>query len=777
MRIVLRALRVLSGLLVLAGLLIAAGGLGIIWLTLPGSDLTASIPGLSAPVDVSIDADGIPWIKAATEQDATAALGFLHARERLFQMDLMRRTASGELSEIAGTSTLPIDRLMRTLGVRESAVADLSALPAGVIADLQAYARGVNAWIDRRGRFAAMEFVLLGTPRHWTPVDSLLWGKTMGLYLSGNWRTELARVSLSDKLTRQAIDELWPDPGGDGHPEAQLDPALVGIATRLASVLPTFPDPFTLPATASNAWVVAGQRSASGAPLLAGDPHLGFGLPGFWYLARIDTPDGTLAGVTAPGVPMLVMGHNGNIAWTFTTTGADVQDLFIETLAGEGKYATPDGPHPFSIREERIRVRGAPDEVLLVRETRHGPVVSDLIDPKGPILALSMSNLMPDDVAASGLLALNHARTVAEAREAAALITSPVQNLLVADHQDIGLFVTGRVPVRKAGDGAWPVPGADGAYDWTGWASGADLPHSVSPPSLRLVNANDRIAPPDFPVFLGRDWFGTERSRRIRELLDGNVRFGTAEFASMQMDIQSLVARDLMQRLRDMPAPVGPAKVAIALLRDWDGAMAMDRPQPLIFNAWMRNFHDLLLARIGVPRSAMAAVAPWPQIVLHALSSEGAHWCGGDCRPLLADSLASAVTDLAATYGTDPTFWRWGDAHEAVFAHPLLRFIPLLGRLTEARIAVPGDDTTLNRAGLGRPGFDDVHGPSFRGVYDLADLDHSLFMVAPGQSGHPASRLARNFLQRWRDGGTVMLGILPESVAARMRLEPREVPQ
>ncbi len=253
--------------------------------------------------------------------------------------------------------------------------------------------------------------------------------------------------------------------------------------------------------------------------MLAGDPHLALGFPAIWYLARIDTPDGTLAGATSPGIPLMVLGHNGHIAWTFTTNGADVQDVFVETPVDPDHYQTPDGPRPYTVREERIGVRGAPDQVLRVRETRHGPVISDLFDSKGVVLAVAMANLRPGDTAAEGLLELNRATTVAAAGKAAQRITSPVQNLMVADHDTIGMFVTGRVPIRKAGDGAMPVAGADGAHDWVGWASGEQLPHFVAPASGVLVNANERVASPDFPVYLGRDWFADWRARRIRALL------------------------------------------------------------------------------------------------------------------------------------------------------------------------------------------------------------------------------------------------------------------
>ncbi len=467
----------------------------------------------------------------------------------------------------------------------------------------------MNALIEQRGRFAAPEFLVLGRPEPWTPADSLLWGVLMGSWLSGNWRTELNRAALSDALPPAKVDQLWPPEDAVPTPWAALPAALVpaSSARRLLAALPRFPQPFTMPPTASDAWAVDGAHSGTGAPLLAGDPHLAFGMPGLWYLARIELPDRVLSGATAPGVPFLVLGQNGHVAWSFTTTGADTQDLFVETALPDGTYAAPDGPKPFTVREERIAVRGQPDEVLTVRETRHGPVISDVLDPKGPVLALAAANLMPGAGAAAGLLALNRAKTVDEAARAAPRIASPVQNLLVADGARIALFTTGRVPIRRAGDGSRPVPGDTGAYDWTGFAAGDALPHSVAPASGRLLNGNERTAPPDFPVFLGRDWFGDWRARRIRELLDATPKPGVEDFARMQADARSTYAVALLPRLLEVQATPGLAAVALALLRDWDGTADVNRPQPLIFNAWMRRFLADVLARNGVPRGRQHA--------------------------------------------------------------------------------------------------------------------------------------------------------------------------
>ncbi len=776
-----RLLAGVFGLLLFLVLLPVAGLVAVLWATLPPRTAEATLPGLSAPVRVAFDPDGVPFIRAASLPDTAEALGYLHARDRMFQMDLMRRTASGRVSEIAGPAALSVDEMMRVLGLRRRAEADLAGLKPETRALLDAYARGVNAWIAQRGRFAAPEFVPFGAPALWTPVDSLLWGKLMALWLTGNWRTELARLSLAGHLDPARIDELWPPDSEAGRPDAALapgarEPRYADAARAVLAAIPRFPAPMTEPGEASDEWAVDGRHTASGKPLLAGDPHLAFGFPGLWYLTRIDVPGLSLAGATAPGLPFLVLGHNGHIAWTFTTTGADTADVFEETVLPDGKYQTPDGPSPFVTRQERIRVRGRKPVTITVRETRHGPVISDLDGRQGgpgggPVLAVAMAALAPGDTAADGILALNQASDVAAAGRAAAMISAPVQNMLVADASGVGLFVTGRVPIRRAGDGAAPVNGASGKFDWTGFASGEALPHYVDAPSGRLVNANERVATRDFPVFMGRDWFGDWRAVRIRQLLDqGGNKLTPADFARMQVDATSTFAQALLPVLRGIELPAeAPSAKAAALLAHWDGRMAMGLPQPLIFNAWMQRFYQLVMQRAGIAHLWAAA---WQEFTQWVVTPAGAHWCGGDCGPLLAQALQEAVAQLAKTQGPDPASWRWGKVHRAVFASPLLGRLPVIGSLTTARIPVPGDDTTLFRSGAPLGQLDAVHGAEFRGVYDLAKLDDSLFMAAPGQSGQVASRHAWNLLPAWRDGATIRLGPAPERTAWTMHLVP-----
>jgi penicillin G amidase len=750
-------------------LLLAALVVGAVWLTVPGTQQTASISGLSGVVDIRYDTDWVPRIRAGSETDAAAALGFLHARDRLFQMELMRRAASGRLSEIAGPATLPIDRMMRTLGLRQRAMADFATLPPDTQAMLEAYARGVNALIDLKGRFAAPEFLVLGSPERWEATDCLLWAKTMGLWLSMNWRQELARQAVAGRVPAAMLEQMWPSQTAVPAPDAMnaSSTRFAETASRLFAVLPQFPGAYTLPWSASNEWAVDGRHSVTGRPLLAGDPHLAFSFPGIWYLARIDMPGRVLAGATAPGVPFLVLGHNGKIAWTFTTTGADVQDIFIETPAGPGEYQTPSGPNPFALREERIKVRGQDDVVLTVRATRHGPVISDLDHPDGPILAVAMGNLQPTDTAASGLLALNRAGSVQDAGTAATAISSPVQNLLVADANTIGMFVTGRVPIRKAGDGSAPVPG-DGSHDWTGWASGEQLPRSVSPESGRIVNANEPVWQPDFPIFMSRDTFGPWRANRIRELLGQSDRLTLADFAAMQVDVVDTFARQVLPALMAVPGITGTGEKALGLLRGWDGSAAMGSPAPLIFNAWMEAFYNAVLRHAGL---TAGVGAPLSDFVASVLSPAGAHWCDGDCGPMLRDSLGDAVRDLSARFGDDPATWRWGEAHQAIFAHPMLRNVPVLASLTTISVPSPGDDTTLDRGGTNTT-FQSVHGAAYRGVYDLSELDRSLFMVTPGQSGNPFSSHARDFVMRWRDGATITLGPTAASIGGTVHLIP-----
>ena len=771
-------------------LLVIGGIAGALWWSLPARDAELALQGLTAPVAITLDTRGIPHVTAASEEDAWAALGFLHARDRMFQMDMMRRGARGQSAAVAGAAALRLDRFMRLLRLEERAAADLAALDAETRAILDAYARGVNGWIAARGRFAAPEFIALGAPAPWQPVDSLLWGKIMGLWLGGNWRMELERARLAARLSPEQLADLWPEDTTAGRPdeplmqtEAKASGVLRGAVvdgaalSALAQHLPRFPEDAPLPEIASNAWVVGAGRSATGAPLLASDPHLSHSAPILWYLARITLPDGRrLMGATAPGVPGIMIGRNENLAWGFTTTHADTQDIFIEKLTEDGRYQTPEGPREFTWYEADIAVRGAAPVRFRFRETRHGPVISDL-DPSfqgeaGTVLALAMASLAAGETSARGLLRLNGARDIKEARAAAEDITSPVQNLMLADRAGgIAMFIVGRVPQRRGGDGALPRAGWDGAAGWDGFLPFDAKPHVENPTSGVIVNANNRVAPLDHPVFLSRDWFGDWRFRRIGAGLAAQPKHAAADFAALQLDRTSLFAAEALAAFRTLPPMEGAAGAALGLLQAWDGEMAADRPEPLIFHATMRGFGRALLARAAMPPDSFA---PSPEFLRPLLqgSDTVVRWCGADgCAPMLAAALTEAVVALSAEHGAEPRQWRWGAAHIARFDHAILRFIPYLRDWLGLAAAPGGDGETVARAAFRGAGFAAVHGAGFRGVMDLAAPDGAYAVIATGQSGHPFSRHWGDMLPLWRDGALLPMAA-PREVTGRIRLNP-----
>ena len=771
-------------------LLLIGGIAGAIWWSLPARKAEVALAGLSAPVAITLDTRGIPHITASSEEDAWAALGFLHARDRMFQMEMMRRGARGQTAAVAGAAALRLDRFMRLLRLEERAAADLAALDAETRAMLEAYARGVNGWIAARGRFAAPEFIALGAPEPWQPVDSLLWGKIMGLWLGGNWRMELERARLAARLTPEQLADLWPEDTTAGRPDEplmQTDAKASGAlhaeglnAAALAALvqhLPRFPEDAPLPEIASNAWAVGSARSATGAPLLAADPHLSHSAPIIWYLTRISLPDGrSLMGATAPGVPGILIGRNENLAWGFTTTHADTQDIFIEKLTEDGRYTTPEGPRDFIWHETDIAVRGAAPVGFRFRETRHGPVISDL-DPSfqseaGTVLALAMASLAAGETSARGLLRLNRAGSVAEARSAAEDITSPVQNLMLADRAGgIAMFIVGRVPQRRSGDGALPRPGWDGAAGWDGFLPFAAKPHVENPASAVIANANNRVAPADHPAFLGRDWYGDWRFRRIGIGLAAQAQHTPADFAGLQMDRTSLFAAEALAAFRALPPMAGASGAALSLLQAWDGDMAAARPEPLIFHATMRGFGQALLKRAAIPPDGFS---PSPEFLRPLLqgSDAAARWCGDDgCAPMLAAALTEAVAALAAQHGADPQQWRWGAAHIARFDHAMLRFIPYIRDWLGLAAAPGGDGETVARAAFRGGSFAAVHGAGFRGVMDLAAPEGAYAVIATGQSGHPFSRHWGDMLPLWRDGALLPLAAARD-VTGRIRLTP-----
>lgn len=756
------------------GLAALAGGGLVLWLRgeQPQHAGTLLLPGLERPVEVLRDADAVPHIFAEGEADAYYALGFVHAQDRLWQMEFMRRLGSGRLAELFGTRfgdwTLRFDRLTRTLGFYRHAQESYALLSPDAKRALDAYAKGVNAYLSTRREALPVEFQLARvTPEPWKPADSLVWGKLMALQLAGNYREELTRARLAQVLTPQQVRDLYPgDPPGA---PVTLAAGLAGLRfDRAEAELPP-PLGFDL---ASNEWVLAGSRTATGRPILANDPHLGLDAPVLWYLARIVTPGFSVTGATAPGMPLHALGHNGSVAWGFTNTHSDVQDLFVERVDPQdgGRYLSPKGSEPFTTRTETIRVAGQPDEVLTVRETRHGPVLSGLegMDgaPAGHVLALAWAGLREPDTSADALYRLNHARSAAEVRAALVRHVTPQQNVVYADTAGaIGFLTPGLVPVRRRGDGTLPVPGWDGEHDWSGFIPYEALPQTLNPPSGQIVNANNAVVGPGYPYLLAATWPEPLRAARIQQMLAGGP-FSVDDVAAQQLDVTSLAARELLPLMTGFPA-TGRAAEAVALLKAWDGRMDRNRAEPLIFAAWFRALIPALLGDELGPLFGEYFQQQTRTLKL-ALTDRPA-WCDDvrttarteSCAEVLAASLDAALAGLTDKHGPDMAAWRWGAEHVAPLAHPLLGRLPVVGGWFRQVVETDGDGFTVNRgtSRLSDPTapFTHVHGAGFRAVYDLSDLANSRYVIATGQSGNPLSAHWGDFVERWRQGGSVRL--------------------
>jgi len=772
-----RLSRWLTRAVAVAVLLLAVLATGLwLWLrtSLPQLDGVATVVGIEGEAEILRDEAGVPFIRAASERDAMFALGWVHAQDRFTQMELMRRLGSGRLSEIVGATALESDRFMRTLGIRRLAEGDADTLGDPARAAAEAYAAGVNAWIEGRQGSLPWELALLRVrPEPWLVADSMVWARLMGLRLSGDWGNELLRARLGAVLSPERLASLWPPYPADGATSI----AALGLADAAD------------PGGGSNIWAVSGAHTASGKPILANDPHLGLGVPNLWYLAHIEAPGFLRAGATVPGVPFHVLGHNGRLAWGMTTTHGDTADLFVERLVADapGRYVTPDGDAAFETREETIGVRFGEAETLRVRATRHGPVISDVLRG-GPytapdsVLALASAALQPGNRAAGAVYDIAAAADAGRAAAATVRFDSPQQNIAFADADgSIGMVAAGLVPVRRSGESATtPAPGWDGTHDWTGFVPVSGMPRVIDPPQGRIVNANNRVAPDDHPWFLGRSWDLPYRAARAEALLDATPRHTVEDSRRMQMDRVSPEVADLLPRMLALVQPADDLTRAIALLRGWDGDMARERPEPLIYTAWVRNMHRALFAD-DLGRQFDAWWRHRPLVLANALSGDGG-WCDDvttpereTCAAHAEAALRGTLADLAVVHGDDPADWRWGDAHRANFRHAAFGRVPVLSTLLNLRIGTGGGDFTLDRAGMDFDDPDDpfgqVHGAGFRAVYDLADLDASLFSLAVGQSGNPFSPHYDDQLETWRDG--IYRRLEPPSAPAHtLRLRP-----
>ncbi|MBP5856929.1 penicillin acylase family protein [Marivibrio halodurans] len=758
-----RAIKILLGLATVTLLLV--GG-ALLWLTrsLPETEGTLALPALEAEVTVLRDDHGVPTIRAAGMADAYRALGFLHAQDRLWQMEMARRFGRGTLSRVAGSATLRLDRFARALDLAGLSERQAAALDAPTRAALDAYAQGVNGFLDTRPSDLPPEFLLTGVePAPWTPTDSLLWGKLMALQLSGDWRDELERSRLLQQLPPKRVDQLLPDYSDSPASLSGAELAAAGAAPRIVAGLET--PPAALSAwSASNAWVLAGDRTASGAPILANDPHLGLDLPATWYMARIETPELTVTGATAPGVPFHIIGHNGAAAWGLTTTHADSMDLVAlapDPEEPEDRYLTPDGPLSYETETVEIPLRGGDSELFERHMTVFGPVLPN----QDGRVALQWTALRAHDRTPEALFRLNRARTGAEFEAAARLIDAPVQNLFWAGaNGQIAMAVVGRLPVRAVGrDGTLPRMSDAPDAVWTGVTDPAAMPIAIDPADGLIANANNKVIEAvDSAYPIARHWPAPYRYRRVRDgLAAGGDAHDPEVSATVQRDIHSDFAKALTPLLLRAEPTTDLGQAAHARLAQWDFAMDRDLAAPAIFSAAADE-----LARALAEDDLGPAFADWwtaePGFLIEAMTTHTG-WCDDlrtgateDCRHAATQALERAVARLSERLGPDIAAWRWGVLHTAPMGHRTLTYIPVVNWLTDRPIETSGGDHTPNRGQSRGPGaadpFAHVHGAGMRVIYDLADLDATRFALAGGQSGHPLSPHYDDRLADWRDG-------------------------
>jgi len=761
---------------------------------LPQLDGTVLLPGLRDRVTVVRDAHGVPHISASSLDDLLFAQGYVTAQDRLWQMDTTRRYAAGELSEILGPDLLRLDRQQRILQLGAVAQHLAAALAPADRNELQAYARGVNAYIASHGDSLPLEFrVLRYQPRPWTPKDSLLVTLSMSQALNhGPYRVELAREAILAKLGPELTADLYPTTSWRDHPptvatkdeDFGVPPAKT--TARLQGFLPTLVIPGEsfepLPA-GSNNWVISGAHTASGKPLLSNDMHLPHQIPGVWYEAHLSmrspgaaAPELDVAGVTLPGFPYVIVGHNARIAWGFTSLMPDLEDVYIEQFNPQGEYRTPAGWKQPERRHEVIHVHGAPDVALDVLVTRHGPIITELVPGETRPLALRWTIYETDSIQAS-FLAVNRAGDWTEFRQAFAGFVTPPLNVVYADVDGhIGYQAAGRFPIRAAGDGSLPVPGEDDRHEWAGYVPFAALPSLLDPPSGILATANGRITPDGYPYVLATQWGAPHRTQRIYRLLESGKKFTAADMLAVQTDVYSdfdrLCARHMAAALERTSSASTRAREAGKLLSLWDGRLTVDSAAATLVTRARRHLWQLLLEpRLG-PSDERDSIPPpvaitgWRQYSWFLSSVAQENILRGQPPRWLPpkfssyDQVLTAAVEAAVAEPQAPkelARWRYGDQYPLEFNHPLFRSIPILSRWSgPGRKPQSGGSLTVKQVGRS-------FGPSQRMTVDFGDLDASTLNLVTGESGQLSSPYYMDQFPAWYEGWSFPL---PFSAAA-----------
>ncbi len=766
----------------LVGILVAAASAYLFWATKaaePRYSGAYRFDELSAEVTVRFGAHAVPTIEASRATDLIFAQGFVVASERMWQMDLMRRLAQGRLAEVMGEPPLAVDRFFRAIGLGAVARASLTALEPSYRELLRAYAAGVNAYLREARNRLPLEYRLAGIkPEPWQPEDSLAVAAYMSWKLSFNAREELTFLRLAARLGNQRAAELFPT--DEGVPAPPPDPDLpqlsAGLAAGLAKVV-SLPARYGLPipGAASNAWAVTGHRTADGAAMLANDPHLAASMPGTWYELELKAPGLHVAGVALPGVPLVIIGHNADLAWGFTTTMADTQDLFVERLIPDShEVMRPNGGRErINKRVEQIAVAGWDTPFAqTIRSTSHGVILNDVLTP-GADTTVGLPTLQTDHLIAlrwtaevvdrsfAAFYKLSTATSIPAARAAIGDFRLASQNLMLA-HRDggIGWQVSGVLPRRGRGHGTFPLPGWTADSAWQGYVPVQDNPGDEDPPALELITANHRTVPLDHPVQVGRAWMAPYRARRIAELLARAAPLSVADLAAMQLDRVSVQARHYQRSLRRLAPALrraDPEAWAIAeQLLAWDGDMDPgSRAAALLVRLERALYESLYGDEFGDDLALLMdlSTSTYDPLQETVRSGESSFWddVGTPEREHPWQIWSQALRAAAAAADGR----QLGELRTLTFRHAFDQ-MPVLGRFFNVGpLAIGGYSHTVNVA-KGSPQTPElaVFVPSLRVVYTPSDWSGTRGVLPLGQSGHRFSRYRTDQLDDWREGRT-----------------------
>ena len=774
--------------------------------SLPEYTKTVQLEQLIAPVEIVRDTANVPHIFGKNDHDTLFALGYAHAQDRLWQMTMLRRTAQGRLSELFGEATLPIDMTVRRLAIYSAARQSLSALRPDTLAKLDAYALGVNARLreineSALGRGAPEFFIFSNAISPWTAADSLAIVKLMGIQLSSHLHQEVLRARASLVLEGDRIKDLLPDMPGNSQADlidfTRLFPDLSPIKTSSArehSALSPF-KPIAL-AGASNAWAALPGRSATRGTLLANDPHLELTAPSIWYLARLELSTGGVIGGTIPGLPLVLVGRSAKLGWGLTSSNLDDTDVFIEKLnpLDPSEYKTPQGYKPFVKKQSIVRIKDKSPVTLEMFWTENGPVLPgshanlETVTPAGHVTSVAWTLLSSQDTSIEAGFDLMAAQSVQEGLVASRAFVAPSQILTLADSKQIAMRTIGALPKRDPrhqSKGRLPSAGWLAQNRWQGVFDPSVNPVFLNPASGVLGHTNNKYTDRSFPEHISFDWGDSQRVQRMTRLLQTREAHTRDSFIEAQLDSVSPTARTLLPLIggelwyqsQSVPAdsPAGRRQTALDLLANWNGEMNEHLPEPLIYAAWLRALHKrLIVDELGPLHEAFTHAEPlFIERVFRDVAGAGI-WCDvaqsrrqESCAEMSRLALDDALAELVATYGSEITALRWGEAHQATHDHPVFGDVPILKWFVNIRQSTSGGDHTLQRgktSGTGPNPYLNVHAGGYRGVYDFADPDSSVFIISTGQSGHPLSRDYDNLGKLWRRGEYVPM-TLDETLA------------